>query len=164
VASSGSGVADPLARRPAFPASYGIHSERDGLLDWSWAREWLESAHNYWVCTTRADGAPHARPVWAVWLSERLCFSTDPGSVKGRSLSRDPRLTVHLESGDQVVILEGVAESLPAGIADALADAYERKYDWKVTVSGSGWYAVRPLRAYAWTETDFPVTATRFDF
>jgi hypothetical protein len=157
-------VASPTPRRPDFPASYGIRAEPDGLLDWAWAREQLEAARNYWICTARVDGPPHARPVWAVWLSERLCFSTDPGSVKGRNLERDSRLTVHLESGDQVVILEGFTEPVPAVQADALADAYERKYDWKVTVGDSGWYAVRPRRAYAWTEASFPASATRFDF
>lgn len=155
---------DPTRRRPDFPASYGIHREPDGLLEWAWARERLEAARNYWVCTATVDGPPHARPVWAVWIADLLCFSTDPGSVKARHLAREERVSVHLESGDQVVILDGIAAALPAGLADELAAAYERKYDWRVTVAGGGWYGVRPRRAYAWTEKTFAATATRFDF
>jgi hypothetical protein len=57
-----------------------------------------------------------------------------------------------------------VAEPLPAELAASIPEAYQRKYDWEVTVGESGWYAIRPLRAYAWTEAEFPSTATRFDF
>ncbi len=154
----------PDGARPGFPASYDISTSRDGLLDWEFAESRLRDAHNYWVCTTSADGAPHARPVWAVWMAGRLCFSTDPGSAKGRNLARDPRLTVHLESGAEVVILEGLAEPLPAELAEELAEAYERKYDQPVSVGDSGWYAVAPRRVYAWAEASYRESVTRFRF
>jgi Pyridoxamine 5'-phosphate oxidase len=157
-------VMAPTASRPRFPGSYGIREGAEGLLDWSWAATRLETARNYWLCTSSASGAPHARPVWAVWLAERLCFSTDADSIKGRAIGRDPRVSVHLDSGDEVVILDGIAEALPAELAQELAEAYERKYDWAVTVGPAGWYAIHPVRAYAWTEASYPATATRFDF
>jgi hypothetical protein len=160
----GCGSTMPTRSRPRFPASYSLHQEAEGMLDWGWAESRLGTARNYWVCTTSAGGAPHARPVWAVWLAQLLCFSTDAGSAKGRNIARDPRVTVHLDSGSDVVILEGVAEALPEDLTEALAQAYERKYDWRVTVGDSGWYAVRPARAYAWSEASFQTTATRFDF
>jgi pyridoxine/pyridoxamine 5'-phosphate oxidase len=134
------------------------------MLDWSWAADRPEAAHNYWLCTSSAAAVPHARPVWAVWIADRLCFSTDPASPKGRNLARDPRVTLHLESGDEVVILEGVAERLPDELAAPVQEAYVSKYAWEVTVDPSSWYAFRPQRAYAWTEQRFPQTATRFDF
>ena len=134
------------------------------MLDWNWAAERLERAHNYWLCTTATAGTPHARPVWALWMADRLCFSTDPEGSKGRNIARDPRVSVHLDSGDEVVIVEGVAESLPRELADSIPAAYHSKYEWEVAVGDSGWYAVAPVRAYAWTEADFPSTATRFDF
>jgi PPOX class probable F420-dependent enzyme len=158
------GMDAPACARPNFPASYGIQPEPAGMLAWEDAARRLEQARNYWLCTTTADGRPHARPVWAVWLADRLCFSTDVSSVKGRNIARDPRVTVHLESGDDVVIVDGVVEPIPPALAEPLAEAYKNKYDWAVTVGESGWYAIRPLRAYAWSEASFPTTATRFEF
>ncbi len=59
--------------------------------------------------THRPDGRPHAAPAWGVWLAGRVCFSTSPGSVKARNLAAHPRVVVHLESADNVVIIEGTA-------------------------------------------------------
>ncbi len=134
------------------------------MLGWEHASSQLEQARNYWLCTTTGDGRAHARPVWAVWIAGRICFSTDVESLKGRHIARDPRVTVHLESGDDVVIVDGIAEPVPSDVAPALAEAYREKYEWDVTVGESGWYAVRPVRAYAWSEASFPQTATRFEF
>jgi PPOX class probable F420-dependent enzyme len=134
------------------------------MLEWDWAARRLESSRNYWLCTTSPGGAPHARPVWAVWVGERVCFSTDPASAKGRNLARDPRATIHLESGDDVVILEGAVTRLPDDLAQPVQDAYTSKYQWEVTVDPASWHALAPRRVYAWTEQSFPRTATRFDF
>jgi PPOX class probable F420-dependent enzyme len=158
------GMDAPTAIRPRFARSYGLATEADGMLEWSWADARLERAHNYWLATIAPNGAPFVRPVWALWLGGRLCFSTDPGSVKGRNLARDPRVSVNLDDGDEVVILEGVAEPLPPELAEPIPDAYKAKYEWEVKVAEGGWYAVRPVRVYAWTEASFPSTATRFDF
>ena len=157
----------PTASRPRFANSYGVAAGPDGMLPWEWATERLERAHNYWLASAEVSGAPLVRPVWALWMGERLCFSTGTTSGKGRNIARDPRVSVNLDSGDEVVIIEGVAEPLPAELADSIPAAYKRKYDWEVTVDeggDNGWYAVRPVRAYAWTEAEFPSTATRFDF
>jgi hypothetical protein len=134
------------------------------MLAWEWAAERLQNARNYWLATTGPGGAPHVRPVWALWMEGLLCFSTDAGGAKGRNIARDRRVSVNLDDGDEVVILEGLADPLPAELAPEIPAAYKRKYEWDVTVGDSGWYAVRPVRAYAWTESDFPTNATRFDF
>ena len=131
------------------------------MLDWEWAVERLDGARNYWICTAGADGGPHAAPVWGLWHGDGVVFSTSPDSAKGKNLARDPRVVVHLESGDEVVILEGTVERIT--LDDELADAYAAKYDFRPEPSGDGlWYRVRPSAAYAWTEQDFPRTATRF--
>src|SRR4051812_13281085 len=90
-------------------AGYGAPADASGaeLLPWSRAAEQLEGAHNYWLCTTRADGRPHAAPLWGLWLDDAFWFSTDAASVKGRNMARDPRIVVHLESGADTVVLEG---------------------------------------------------------
>ena len=95
------------AGRPRFPRAYGIPAAEDGLLPWSWAGERLDGSRNYWVATTKPDGAPHAMPVWGLWLDGAFVFSTSPESRKGRNLARDPRVVVHVESGEEVVVLEG---------------------------------------------------------
>src|SRR5690349_1562525 len=97
----------PRAGRPMMPRTYGLAGRRAALLPWAWARRRLERAHNYWLATTRPDGRPHAMPIWGVWLDETFLFSTARGSRKGRNLRRRPSAVVHLESGDQTVILEG---------------------------------------------------------
>ena len=96
--------------RPGLDPSYGISTAEEGLLPWSWVSEQMERSRNYWVCTTRPDGRPHAMPVWGVWVDDTLWFSTGDGSVKARNLAADPRVAVHLESGDDAVMLEGTAE------------------------------------------------------
>lgn len=153
-----------VASRPRFPEVYGISEDSAGLLDWSWAVERLTSARNYWIVTAAVDGRPHAAPVWALWLDDSVIFGTSPRSRKGRNLVRDPRVVVHLESGDEVVILEGSVE--PASLDDHIADAYETKYAFRPdpAVRTEGWFRLRPSLAYAWLERDYPKTATRFTF
>jgi pyridoxine/pyridoxamine 5'-phosphate oxidase len=99
-------------------------------------------------------------PVWGVWHDDAVLFGTSPSSVKARNLESDPRLVVHLESGDEVVILEGRAERVTAD--ESVADAYEAKYEHRPNVEGL--WLVRPTRAFAWTESDYPNTATRFEW
>ena len=131
------------------------------MLPWSWATERLVANRNFWVGTTRPDGSPHAAPVWAVWLDDGLWFGTSPQSRKGRNLARDPRVVVHVESGDEVVVLEGSVEV--TALPDRAADAYGAKYDHRPR-PGDPWFRLRPGIAYAWLEHEYPRTATRFAF
>ena len=161
---------EPVPSRPGMPASYGIGrggSAPGELLPWAQVVEWLEAARNYWVSTTRPDGRPHAKPVWGLWLDGMVMFSTDPGSVTGRNIAAGSPLQVHLESGDEVAILDGVAErpSDPDLLA-RFADAYESKYGIRVDVTRDETpiIALRPTQVLSWTESDYPETATRWDF
>jgi general stress protein 26 len=157
----------PDAARPRFPDVYGIHEEAEGLLDWDWATERLERARNYWVSTARPDGRAHAMPVWGLWHDDAFYFSSAPNSRKARNLVSNPAVVVHLESGDEVVIVEGKAErATDEDLLARLSEDYTRKYGYEVTftVEGRGLVAVRPTIAYAWREQDFPQSATRFSF
>jgi hypothetical protein len=149
-------MSEPARRRPSFPG-YGVPDDPDGMLAWAWADERLAASRNYWVSTV----GPHASPVWGLWREEGLLFSCWATSRKARDLARDPRLVVHLESGDDVVIVEGTAHAVAATEADV--DEYARKYDYKPD-PGEGWYRVAPGRVLAWREQDYPRSATRFDF
>lgn len=150
-------------------AGYGIgDAPADGsVLPWSRVVDWLTGARNYWVCTTRADGRPHAMPVWGLWLDGTVWFSTDPTSWKGRNLEARPDVVIHLESGDEVCVFEGTAERVrDAERLQRFDDVYLEKYDVRPSDMGddAGVYVLRPTVALAWAEADFATSATRFTF
>jgi len=162
-------VSAPEASRPRFHESYGIWAadEGAGLLPWDWATKRLERAHNYWVASASEKGRPHAAPIWGLWLDRVFFFSTARGSRKGSNLAANPQAVVHLESGDEVVIIEGaVVEVGDQKELARLAAAYGEKYTLEIDFAeaGSVVYALRPERAFAWRESDYPESATRFSF
>jgi PPOX class probable F420-dependent enzyme len=153
------------ADRPDLPTGYGLSNTAVGELDFGWAEGRLAAARNYWVCTTRPDGRPHAMPVWGLWHGGAVVFSTDPDSVKGRNLAASAAITVHLESGDEVVVVEGRAERVTGpDLGESFVDAYEGKYGHRLDPDDPafGFYRVAPDRVLAWRESDFPTSATRF--
>src|SRR5262249_20073580 len=122
---------EPVRGRPRLPEGYGVPAAEDGMLDWSWAVQQLERARNYWFSTTRPEGRRHAMPAWAVWLDDALYFDGSPETRRARNLAVNPALVVHLESGDDVVVLEGrgVAANRPdPAFAARLAAGFEAKY------------------------------------
>lgn len=158
-------MSEPRRSRPGFGPSYGISTDEDGMLEWRWADARLSASRNYWIASTSPDGRPSVVPVWGVWVDGAVYFGTNSQSRKAQNLERDPRVVVHLESGDDVVILHGEIERFV--LTDPIADAYSEKYDYRPNpdeTSAEGWYRLRPRRALAWLERDFPNTATRFDF
>jgi hypothetical protein len=135
-------------------------------------RRRLVQSRSYWICTTRPDGRPHATPVWGVWIADRLYFGTSPTSVKARNLLERPQVVVHLDSADDLVVVEGVLEDpTPEQLAVA-DDAYAAKYVLPRTGEecrliqgeGPGTFAVRPLVARTWLEQAFEETMTRWTF
>jgi hypothetical protein len=149
--------------------SYGISSEAAGLLPWDYVVERMEGSRNYWICTVRPDGRPHAAPVWGVWFEDAFYFGTDRRSRKARNLVAHPETVVHLESGDECVILEGVAEEVRASsLRRRVSEAYAAKYELDALggaeEEGPPIYSLRPRVAFAWTESNYPETATRWRF
>ncbi|TAK33905.1 MAG: pyridoxamine 5'-phosphate oxidase [Chloroflexota bacterium] len=151
-----------------MPASYGIHPTPNAdALDWDVVSAGLASARNYWVVTAGPDRRPHSVPVWGLWLDETFYFATERASRKGRNLAANPALVVHLESGDDVVILEGTAEDVSdPSLLSRFADAYEAKYQLRPDIANTAQvvYALRPRLAHTWLEQDFPGTAVRWRF
>lgn len=138
------------------------------FLSYSDVEARLAKSRSYWICTVRPDGRPHSIPVWGFWLDGALYFGTSRLTRKARNLAHNPALSVHLESGDDVVILEGSAVAVD--IADKptfhkLDAASRSKYKMPVMVVPEGiFYQVRPRVILAWTESDFPTNATRWQF
>jgi hypothetical protein len=158
---------DPRPEKVQIPDSYGLAAAAPGeLLPWTTVEGWIEASRNYWVCTTWPDGRPHVKPVWAVWLEGLVLFSTHDESVTGRNLLRDPQLVVHLESGDEVAILEGEARRLDRSeLLTPYVDAYERKYDFRPDPSRqSPPWSLTPAKVLSWSESEFPGSATRWSF
>lgn len=151
--------------RPHMPG-YGLQppKEQAGLLPWSFVSSRMEAAQNYWTATASPAGRPHAAPVWGIWVDDRFYFSTGSQSRKGRNLAGNPQLVVHLESGDEVVILEGTAGEVSAGILfDRLDKIYFEKYAVHLTDENPV-YTLNPTLVMAWRERDFPTSATRWRF
>jgi nitroimidazol reductase NimA-like FMN-containing flavoprotein (pyridoxamine 5'-phosphate oxidase superfamily) len=156
-----------------MPAGYGVPETEAGVLDWSWAVERLEPALNYWFATTRPDGRPHTMPAWAVWLDETLYFEGSPLTRRARNLAANSHVVVHLESGDDVVILEGEAREVgkpDRALSERLSAAFTAKYAstrFEYRPSPEQWdrgglWAMRPTVAFGWS--DFPADTTRWVF
>jgi general stress protein 26 len=146
---------------------YGIPAVRKGMLDWKRVSQQLRQSRNYWIATTTPDGLPHAVPVWGVWVDGALYFGTDRRSRKARNLATNQGAVVHLESGDDAVILEGFAEEITgSSVVDRIDQSYFEKYKMRLTQAPGELviYGVRPRVAFAWRERDFPRSATRWRF
>jgi hypothetical protein len=158
-------VSEPKASLPQLPPIYGL-KERKQYLPWSQAEKRLAASRNYWICTARPDGRPHSIPVWGFWMDGAFYFGSARTSRKARNLARNPAVSVHLESGDDVVILEGTAvEVSDKPTFKKLDRECRKKYKMPLMIMPeSVTYRVRPRVALAWTEKDFLKTATRWQF
>jgi hypothetical protein len=92
-------------------------------------------------------------------------FGTGPRTRKGRNLAENPNVAVHLESGEDAVIVEGVAEVVIdpyPGLVERLFASSSAKYGMgSRDVEGS--YVVRPRVVFAWSAGS-PRTFTRWVF
>jgi general stress protein 26 len=151
------------ADRPFMPG-YGIQqaNQGSGLFPWAMVRDKMAVARNYWVATVRADDRPHAAPVWGLWVDDTFYFSTGRESRKAKNLTGNPAIVVHLESGDDVIIVEGnVTVVTDEATLDELDTLYKAKYQVDL-MKEEPVFAVRPQTAYAWLEKDFGGSATRW--
>lgn len=125
---------DDNALRPADP---------DALLDWQEARERLAAARLYWVATVRAgSGAPHVRPVFAVWTDGRLYSTSNPARAKARNLAADPHIAVTTSTDEIDFIVEGTASPVTdEAELDRVVEAYGAKYGWPLTRHGGELHA-----------------------
>jgi hypothetical protein len=148
----------PKVTRPKFPKGYVDNPA--SYVDWSWVAAQLTDSKNYWLCSVRPNGRPHAIPRWAVYLDGKIYYDGSPETRHAQNIGSNPHISIHLESGDQAVMLEGI--SVPAGkpaadLADRLAQAYRKKYaghgyspepdQW----DEGGLYVFTPRQCLAWT-------------
>jgi nitroimidazol reductase NimA-like FMN-containing flavoprotein (pyridoxamine 5'-phosphate oxidase superfamily) len=157
---------DPTRSRPYIP-DYGIPKDKKGMLPWAHVSERMSQAMHYWVCTVDSEGRPHATPVDGVWLDDKLYFGGSTKTRRHRNLLANPAVCIHLESGMDVVILQGEAREFRApthAFAVQLAEASKQKYGYapppEMYETAEGVFAFWPLKVLAWTQ--FPKDATRW--
>ena len=144
--------------RPKFPPGYVDDPKSE--VSWEYVAQQLTDAKNYWLCSVRPNGNPHCVPRWAVYLDGRIYYDGSPETLHARNIMKNPHVSLHLESGDKAIILEGSsqpAEKPSAELARKLSDAYKAKYtqhgyapepdQW----DEGGLYVFTPRQCLAWT-------------
>ena len=125
------------------------------------------------LARTITGSAPRVRTVARTpsqsgfFFDDIFYFGTGRSTRKARNLAHNPALSIHLESGDDVVILEGTATEIAESDKPTLAkldSASRQKYKMPLMTipNETVLYAVRPRVVLAWTERGFPKDATRW--
>jgi len=155
-----------------MPDGYGVPTSSAGLLAWSDVEHRLRTAKHYWLSTVRPDRRPHSVPRWGVWVDGRFYYDGAPTTRHVRNLELNPAVTLTLESGTEVVIVEGESAATradPDDLGTRLAEAFTKyapEYapgpeSW-AGEQGGGLRVITPRRAMAWFA--FPADCTRFSF
>jgi Pyridoxamine 5'-phosphate oxidase len=137
------------------PAHYPFPHATEALLPWSHAEARLTAARNYWLATTRRDGPPHLTPLWGVWMDAAFYFDGLAGTRWARNLATDPRATLHLESAEDVVIVEGVVHDVATDpdTAARITAAWDAKYGRLTPEPTKGVYRLTAQRARGWSHS-----------
>ena len=164
----------PTIDRPVMPDGYGVPETAEGQLAWAHVEERLAAATEFWMATVRPDGRPHVVPRWGAWLDGRFYYDGSPETRHARNLVTNPATVLHLESGTDVVILEGqsrASDPISNELGARIAAEFKRKYaakgyapeDSSWSGEGAGGLCVfTPSKAMAWA--NFPADVTRFRF
>jgi hypothetical protein len=110
-------------------------------------------------------------PRWGVFVDNKVYYDGSPETRHAQNISLNPYVSVHLESGDQAIILEGT--SAPAGkpsteLAKRLVEEYRRKYSEQgyspepTQWDEGGLFVFTPRQCLAWTA--FTENPTKFTF
>ena len=157
---------EPKSSRPIMPGIYGMGKAKKGTMKWADVEKQLTASRNYWICSTRADGRPHAMPVWGFYIDGVVFFGTGRETLKAKNMARNPNIVVHLESGDQAVILECTVAETPLTDPEfrkRINAISRKKYKMPLMeIPESVFYRAQPKIVLAWREKDFPVSATRW--
>ena len=98
----------------------------------------IEGTRTAKVATTRADGRPHVAPVWFVLDGDDVIFNTGAGSVKGKSLRRDPRVSLTVDDEQEpfaFVVVDGIAE---------ISHDHDEMVRWATAIGAATWAPTEP--------------------
>jgi PPOX class probable F420-dependent enzyme len=113
-----------------------------------------------WLSSVRPDGRPHLVPVWFLWDGKKILIFSQPNTQKIRNLQQNTNVILALDDtkdGEDVVMLEGMAEFLNDPAVNPTLPAYAAKYDSELKSMG---YTAEAMAAeYAQA---IRITPTRF--
>lgn len=158
----------PRRVRPKLPEEWHVPNDPKMWITWGHAKDKLVREKVYWISTASPQGRPHAAPVWGIWKENRFYFETAPNSAKGRNLSNNQRLVVHVQDGMDTVILEGSAQrEKRAERLSQLKKDYVRKYqytpDWSNELDQIV-FRVVPRIVHAWKAPRMHRSLVKFIF
>lgn len=146
-------------------------NDDEAVTDWAQIAARLAPARNYWLGSTTASGAPHAAPVWGVVLDDQFYVYSERRTAKAKNIERDPRVVVHLESAEHVVIVhgrmidEGQLSDVP-GVIHALSVKYDAPGDGQYLPSGDEdfdvLYRLQAEHALLWELSDYDGSQQRW--
>jgi hypothetical protein len=159
----------PKISRPKLPEGYADNPA--SFVDWEWVAEQMTVSENYWLSSVRPDGRPHVVPRWGVFIDNKLYYDGSPKTQHSRNIIKNPYVSLHLENGYKVVIMEGAsktADKPTPEFAQLLSKAMTEKYasqgyspapnQW----DEGGLYIFTPRQCLAWTS--FYENPTKFIF
>ena len=159
----------PKITRPKFPKGYVDNLV--SYVDWDWVAAQLTESRHYWLSSVRPNGKPHIVPRWAVYVDGKIYYDGSPETRHARNIETNPNICVNLESGSEVIMLEGTsraADKPSPELAKRLSTEYKRKYkeleyapepdSW----DGGGLFVFIPRHCIAWTK--FNENPTKFVF
>ena len=152
--------------RPTFPQGYA--DKPISYLTWEWVTAQLTESKHYWLCSVRPNGHPHVVPRWCVYVDGKICYDGSPETRHTLNLRSNPNVTVHLESGAEVIILEGtcrMAEKPSPELGKKLSRAYKKYKDLGYAPrpnawDGGGLFVFTPRQCIAWS--NFTENPTKF--
>ena len=144
--------------RPTFPKGYVDNPISE--VTWEHVEKRMRESLNYWMCSVRPNGRPHVVPRWGAYLDGKFYYDGSPETRHARNIVENPYVTLHLESGNDVIIMDGTSQ--PAGkpapeFAQRLSDALSAKYKSEgYTPKPNQWdegglYVFTPRQCIAWT-------------
>jgi hypothetical protein len=157
-------MTEPRISRPSFPPGYA--DKPASFLTWDWVATQLTEARHYWLCSVRPPspgaqgGRPHVVPRWGVFIDNKFYYDGSPQTIHAHNIESNPHVSLHLESGEKAIILEGTsraAEKPELAFANQLAKAIGEKYaalgytpkpdQW----DHGGLFVFTPRQCIAWT-------------
>ena len=102
-------MTSPKVTRPTFPKGYV--DKPASFLTWEWVETQLTESKHYWLCSVRPNGKPHVVPRWCVYVDGKIYYDGSPETRHARNIEENPHIAVHLESGSEAIILEGIAKA-----------------------------------------------------
>jgi len=158
----------PEITRPKFPKGYV--DKPASFLTWDWVAEQLTASKHYWLCSVRPNGRPHVVPRWCVYVDGKIYYDGSPETRHARNIESNPNISVHLESGSEAIILEGI--SAPAGkpspeLGKRLSQAYRKYKELGYAPKPDSWdegglFVFSPRQCIAWS--NFTQDPTKFVF